>query len=72
MPRPMTFFRFDNSSKESGLSFRCCGKPEDLLDEPQDFFDENRSIGCNDGPSDVETRMSVSGLNFYFAISDFF
>lgn len=65
MPRPMTFFRFDNSSKESGLSFRCCGKPEDLLDEPQDFFDENRSIGCNDGPSDVETRMSGRKLDSF-------
>ncbi|MBW0486403.1 hypothetical protein O181_026118 [Austropuccinia psidii MF-1] len=69
MPRPSTFFRFDNKSKDSGLSFHCCGKPEDLradffqgIEFSQQTFIENQF----QRPQEV---MSERQLDSYFVAS---
>ncbi|PLW19539.1 hypothetical protein PCANC_09044 [Puccinia coronata f. sp. avenae] len=58
MPRTRKFFRLKNSSKDSGLSFHCCGKPEDLLDEPLDLVNQKRQPRGKAEVTKPETKIS--------------
>ncbi|OAV93988.1 hypothetical protein PTTG_27114 [Puccinia triticina 1-1 BBBD Race 1] len=58
MARTRKFFRLKNSSKDSGLSFHCCGKPDDLLDEPLDFANAKRLPRGQVGLTNSEPKIS--------------
>jgi hypothetical protein len=65
MPRTRKFFRLKNSSKDSGLSFHCCGKPEDLLDEPLDLVNQKRQPRGKAEVTKPETKISVCQFDFH-------
>ncbi|KAI9623035.1 hypothetical protein KEM48_009652 [Puccinia striiformis f. sp. tritici PST-130] len=51
-------FRLRNPSKDSGLSFHCCGKPDDLLDEPLDLVNEKCQQRGYVGFTNAELKIS--------------
>ncbi|KAA1083565.1 hypothetical protein PGT21_004217 [Puccinia graminis f. sp. tritici] len=63
MERTRKFFRLKNSSKDSDLSFHCCGKPDDLLDEPLDFVNTKRQPSGQAELTNPETKISERHLD---------
>lgn len=63
MPRSRNLFRLENASKDSGLSFHCCGNPDDLLDQPLDCINERRHTSKNTGPLKLQARTAEKQLD---------